>query len=588
MSTSTAVPSDITKPQEAPAKTQWILGTPEYLLILVIAFILWTFGFIELLNKTSADPTVFGLYSTEHFLALAVYSIGFLVLGILMARPAHSGWLTGIISYIQQRSWLAIGLLALMGAVMWLLATTEPNSGRPLSRLSAYPFLRFTAFGLLLMASGLILFGGWGKTGPVPLWRKGIALLLAIVLGIELLIQIAALGGLLPGSQRIANLYVPHGRVYQNVEGFGSGRGNNYGYYYPDFEFREGAQRILLLGDSYIQALEIDKEEHLGVALEGLVTGGETAPATEEESTSGRDVEIMALGMPGFGPGLYLSDTRLIDTVQQFQPDEIVLFFHLANDFQRATVPTQDDIVYQLTPDGELVLHPDGGGYIHNLKHYILGGYSFAIDPLATLRANVLAPSFLKSFGAETPVAAEPLDIPAYEAHVKDTIETKTYYTVIKSVDLVKAPGASNFLFETPAGPEAEEAMAIARALLADTHEYLESEGVSLRIVTIPAFPEAFYAENQGADWSSEIGPYDLFGPERMLAQFAQERGIPLLPLGEYLQGSGMTVEQVQALYLNDGVGHFSPEGHAFVAEAVHRCFFTAEGATASSTCTLD
>lgn len=556
-------------------ETRWKLETPEYLLLLVIWVILWTFGFIELLNRTSTNPTIFGLYSTAYFAVLAAYTSGFLVWAALLARPSHSGWLTQSVSFIQNRIWLALGMIAIFGVLIWNLVTVESFTDHPFARLGSLPFLRFTLVGLLVLLCGVIIFGGWGKNGPVAVWRKGVALILAVVLGIEILIQIAALGGWLPGAQRIDNVFVPYGRVYQNAEGLGNGRVNNFGWYYPDFRLTEGSKRVLLVGDTYIQALQIDREEHLGVTLESLLAADQTEP----------NLEVLALGMPGFGPGLYLSDTRLADTVLQFQPDEIVLFFHLGNDFQYATVPTPDDVVYEVTAEGGVIIHSAGTDYLHHLKHFILTGYSRLIDPLATLRGNYLTPRVLVNLGSAPEATANPLDIPGYRGYVIDKIETKSAFALITQVGLAKVPGASNFMFKKTANSQAEEALAVARGLLQTSHAYLASEGVTLRIVTIPVFPAAFYTKYQGRDWTPEIGPYDLFGPERALHDFARERNIPFLPLGQYMQEGGLTIQQVKALYYADGLGHFTPQGHDFVAQAIYRCFFATDlsGRSASS-----
>ena len=549
--------------------SSWTLEAAEYLLLLVIAVIAWTFGFIELLNRTSSNPTIFGLYSTRYFIILVTYSLGYLVLGGLLARPSKSGWLTKSVTFIQNRAWLASGVLGGATLLIWNLMTVEAFTDHPLAWMAELPFLRLTIVGLSALIICVMLFGGWGKNGQVPLWRKGIAAVLALLLVIEVIFQVLAFTGLMPGDQRIANVFVPYGRVYQNVEGFGNGTTNNFGWYYPDFKFTEGSKRILLLGDTYIQALQIDREQHVGVKLDALL----------QENQADQEIEVLAMGMPGFGPGLYLSHSRLEDTVRQFQPDEIILFFHLSNDFQTATTPTKDSIVYQVDAAGKTDVLPDGVDYLHSLKHLILHGYERRIDPLATIRGNYLTAQIVRGFW-RTPESASPvdeLDIPGYRAYVVDQIETETAFALITRTDLVRAPGQGNFMFEKAGNEQADNALAVAKGLLASTQSYLASEGVTLRIVTIPVFPKAFYTRNLAADWDANLGPYDLFLPERALQELAIEQEIPILAMGQYLQNEGLTVEQIKALYYADGLGHFTPQGHETVANAIYDCFFSGE-----------
>jgi hypothetical protein len=51
--------------------------------------------------------------------------------------------------------------------------------------------------------------------------------------------------------------------------------------------------------------------------------------------------------------------------------------------------------------------------------------------------------------------------------------------------------------------------------------------------------------------------------------------------MGQYMQNDNLTVEQIKELYYADGQGHFTPEGHKYFADAVYRCFFAAEEASA-------
>ena len=87
----------------------------------------------------------------------------------------------------------------------------------------------------------------------------------------------------------------------------------------------------------------------------------------------------------------------------------------------------------------------------------------------------------------------------------------------------------------------------------------------------MPAISDAFYAQ---ASWNTQFGDSDLLLPEQELREYAATNGMPFLGLGTYMAAQGMSPAEVQALYFENGRGHLTAEGHAFVAEAVYQCFF--------------
>src|SRR5207253_7565446 len=107
---------------------------------------------------------------------------------------------------------------------------------------------------------------------------------------------------------------------------------------------------------------------------------------------------------------------------------------------------------------------------------------------------------------------------------------------------------------------------AVMFAELGRLNEMCDSYGITLRLVTIPCFPERFYETQRGCDWTMHIGDFDFLAPERRIAQFASEHGISHLELGSLMQAKKLDVEEIRALYLSHGIGHFSEAGHRFCA----------------------
>ena len=70
----------------------------------------------------------------------------------------------------------------------------------------------------------------------------------------------------MPGIHRMNGRNLPYGRVYYNEEGLGNGIANRYGWYYPEFRLASGSHRVVLVGDSFIQAYRLIRHH----ALQGI------------------------------------------------------------------------------------------------------------------------------------------------------------------------------------------------------------------------------------------------------------------------------------------------------------------------------
>jgi hypothetical protein len=388
-------------------------------------------------------------------------------------------------------------------------------------------------------------------------WRKVLLVVLGGLIAAEALLQGLAFAKVLPG-QNISGLFTHYGRVYQNGEGFANGRTNEHGFFYPPFELADGAKRILVAGDTYVQGLQVSPEENLGAVLDRRFAAGQP-----EE-----DIEVLAVGLPGYGPGLYL-DTLLIPyVIRPLSPEEVIVFFHLADDLQTVEGPGNAVPYYTLNPDGAAEIHPDDFGLRHTLQHVIIRGFE-PPNPVRTASSYSFLFNFVdelvgKMFGRQGRVPA-----PA---------------TNTRQADEASPFGASSFAFRV-SGDEgaglasavpasAETAFAVATGLLKGYHDQLAAEGIRMRLVTIPYFPAGFYTAYSGPGWESRLGDYDLFLPEQALADFAAANDIPFLPMGRAMQADGLAVEEIRALFYKDGAGRFTPAGHEYFAETVYACFY--------------
>ncbi len=117
--------------------------------------------------------------------------------------------------------------------------------------------------------------------------------------------------------------YIPQAYYRHTKEGYSEGRFNSHGFrdYERTYEKPSGVFRILVLGDSYIEALQVQLEDSFTALLEKSLNA---------QGSSTR-FEVLGLGGSGFGTAdEYL---RYLNFGAAYHPDLVILAFTTGNDF---------------------------------------------------------------------------------------------------------------------------------------------------------------------------------------------------------------------------------------------------------------
>ncbi len=448
-----------------------------------------------------------------------------------------------------RKSKLANGFLILFGAAMMLLGGTY-LSWR-LNHLGIVTPPDWALFaGLILGGAALVVIG----LQPNPRIKN--AALYAIYLGIsvEVFLQIAAHFGLIPGLNYF--FHSPYSFVYQTEECFNQSRMNRYGLHYPEFGENGKEPTVVLIGDSFIQALQVAPKENVGVALERLINEG--------RKESAQPVRVISLGIGGFGPGGYL---ELLKYAQRhFKPERAIIFFCLCNDFSDSSIELQKGrasydpllgIYYSLDSSGEPTPTRLSEAAVKRLHARLESNHrSLAFHAPGIIRNNLISLLMLK------------------EAY--DIVRARRTAGDAPPGD-VTPTGCDDFMFLTDRPPEAQDAFRLAVALLEKCHEYAERHGISLAVVTIPIFPRVFLESEDWDNWGLEEGVYDFLAPERDLVLWGAEHDVPALPMGRVIRESGMDFERLKGLFCLSGDlhwGHWSVNGHRYWARKTYDAFF--------------
>ncbi len=407
-----------------------------------------------------------------------------------------------------------------------------------------------TVAGCLVLALGFL----WAavrckKEGKIRLFLMVLSLSV-----VELIFQATAWLGLLPGVS--TKVSCPYGRVYWTSEGLGNSIRNSDGWYYPEFDLG-ASNRIAMIGDSFVEAVEVHRTRNQAAVLQGLLK--QDSPAWS----------VLALGTHGTSPAHHLD---VLEYAQQhFQPREVILCLYLGNDITESSpalnyTPPADFIYYDLDDHNNLVLNPasaDCRDRLRRLRESNHAGLFWSLPRILPSHCMMLQSAL----------------------SIRDAISRRRRRTALQAAAEQAQPnnaaaremggaGLNSAPFAVNPTPEARRALRVMERELERCQEICERHGIRLRLVTIPVFPAAFYQTQKGRDWTLKIGDYDYLGPERELAVFALDHKLPLLALGAYLQARKLDVEDIRKLYWFQGTGHFTEAGHDLCARAIQQSFY--------------
>ncbi|MEL6403890.1 MAG: hypothetical protein AAFR81_05975 [Chloroflexota bacterium] len=539
----------------------WI-DRAEYIIGLTIIIMAWSAGWVDLFAFESFSTQVFGRYSYSLFAFLVVFTLMFgFWLWLIISIKALDG-LRSFLAFMQRSPLLVLVVYIGVFGILYSMTIVKYWSN--------FTLMQGMILTIMLVFTVFLLFTNMGEA---QIWRKVIWGILGVFLLIEGGMHALASLGTLP-VENTTGMYQSYGRVYTTGEQSVYATTNRYGWYYPEFVIDDENYNIVLNGDTFIRGLEVGYDDLLGTQLQAQFEGDET--------------QIMPMGQPGFGANTYLSTEFYGFIWETMQADEMVIFVHLANDFQVEEGSLGERPSYDIRDDGITILHPDDDIFQHVIHHVIFEGH----QPLILIEV-IMSHSFVVTM-IEDAIASTRPDLAPYELHapVNDwERERVPQYTVAMPIESRTEDmpfGTGTFLFEVDGSERADESYKILFDQIAILRARLEEQGISIRVVTIPFFPEAFYETQSGTNWGTELdATYDILLPEVRLTEYANDAGIPILAMGEYMFETGMDVSDIQALFFENGSGAFTPAGHAYFAEAVFGCFY-AEITSEATACYSD
>ena len=300
-----------------------------------------------------------------------------------------------------------------------------------------------------------------------------------------------------------------------------------------------GTRRVALLGDSFIEALQVPLESSVTPLLEAKI----------RERVAG--VELINLGLSGFGTGreyLMLREYGL-----RYEPDLVVMFF-VGNDISDNSrrLHGKPFLPYPVpAPDGSLARDANGQP-------------RFSAFADTTSRLGPVA-SYLRVHSKGYRALREAIDS-------SSAVNGLLYRLGLMSTppEQVNRPSASNFgfyeIYRLNPTPAWAEAWSLTEGMLVATRDLAASRGAHFAVVLVPSawevYPDVWEKIKTTVPGMADV-PMDLTLPSRRLGKFLAAHDIPYVSLLDDFRARAGTSP---ALYVV-GDAHWTAAGHRLASE---------------------
>jgi hypothetical protein len=313
-----------------------------------------------------------------------------------------------------------------------------------------------------------------------------------------------------------------------------------------------GVRRIVVLGDSFVEAREVAFEETFHQQFE-----------RDLNALRPGSVEVINLGMAGLGT----VDEYLI--LREFGPefvaegDVVVMVLYVGNDIWDNSLRLNTIVRREPTADRPGFVVSEGGELVY-VPRYASTAETLSPDELAVLDEP-----------APPPPAAMPPDRPGPARAVLGWLRGHSYLANAvrnKARRLVEGPPAGvpfeYGVFAAQPDDAWEEAFDITARLVIETQAEAARQGADFLLVLAPARFQVYddaWEETLNAYPTMQDGSWDLIQPHALLAEAVTAAGVPTLDLLPVLRACAADRPH---LYERYGI-HWTADGHALVADVL-------------------
>lgn len=294
--------------------------------------------------------------------------------------------------------------------------------------------------------------------------------------------------------------------------------------------------RIAVLGDSYVEALQVPLEQTFGYVLEQLL--GDCKVRERKR------FEVMNFGVSGYGTAQELLLYR--HKVREFSPDLVLLAFTSGNDVRNNTRMLEADSLrpYFIYQEGQL---REDRSFVDTRLYRV----ARTVSPL-------IAQSRLLQLANKVRIQ---LKQDARERQMRGHV----------SLDAGIELGLDAEVYRETKEPVWEEAWKVTEGLLEMFAAETRHDGVVLVIATLSNSIQVNPDSSARKAYAEALGVRDLFYPDRRISRVAERLGVPAIMLAPRLA----ELAQANGVYLHGfpntapGVGHWNEAGHRAAARVL-------------------
>lgn len=294
------------------------------------------------------------------------------------------------------------------------------------------------------------------------------------------------------------------------------------------------AYRIVVLGDSYSEAMQVGREDAFWSLLEGELERCGYQPE--------KRIEVINFGVSGFGTA---QEYLMLEAVaMRYRPDLVLLQFMNGNDVTDNSIALSGEALrpYFVVDDGKGLVR-DGS---------FAGTEAFRSRTSAWKRA-----------------------LRGLADHSRVVQLVRTFKEVLRAprahADAMIEPGVNVGVLVPPRDPLWRGAWAVTERLILAMHDYLDERGVPLVVVTTPFATQVHPDRQLKRRLEAQLGIDDLFYPDRRLETYLRRQGIAVIPLSYDMQRFAESGGVHLYGFANSrmGFGHWNERGHRIAAELI-------------------
>jgi len=311
-----------------------------------------------------------------------------------------------------------------------------------------------------------------------------------------------------------------------------------------------GVYRVAVIGDSYVEALQVDRGE--------MFTNYVAPAATNCDAFGGKRIETLTFGVSGYGTAQELLMLR--EKVWKYSPDLVLLVFTTNNDVSdNLRVFKQSPIPYFEIRNGQL-FEDDS----FRMDHVFIRRNS-SISRLGTWLMNHLR--FAQAF-------ADVHRLVKYKLNEWSAAKTAEPAANAQAgpADVGYEPGIDNQIYREPSDDNWRTAWDVTERLIGEMNAEVTQHNARFAIVLATNGIQVVPNRDLKAAFAKKLGVTELTYPNKRLASYCDSHGIPSIDLepefstyaeqnGVYLHGFGADI----------GNGHWNQTGHKLAGEVIGR-----------------